>query len=56
MLSAMLLCWGWSFHLLSRLCFCLAEAYVCLVGLLILKPTGYRPFFATKRVRSVMLV
>jgi hypothetical protein len=52
MLSAMLLCWGWSFHLLSRLCFCLAEAYICLVESLILKPLGYRPILASERVRK----
>jgi hypothetical protein len=52
MLSAMLLCWGWSFHLLSKLCFCLAEAYICLVESLILKPLGYRPILASKRVRQ----
>lgn len=56
MLSIMLLCWGWSFHLLSRLCFCMAEAYAYLVESLILKPTGYSPFLATKRVRLAVLM
>eukprot|EP00882_Tetradesmus_deserticola_P002315 GHRQ01002472.1.p1 GENE.GHRQ01002472.1~~GHRQ01002472.1.p1 ORF type:complete len:309 (+),score=117.37 GHRQ01002472.1:480-1406(+) len=50
LLSAMLLWWwGWSFHLLSRLCFNLAEAYICLLDLLVLKPLGCRRILATVR-------
>jgi hypothetical protein len=55
MLSIMLLCWGWSFHLLSRLCFCMAEAYTSLVDSLILKPAGYGPTLTTGRVRAVIM-